>query len=80
MNSLEAMLDVIRKRDLVHCPHCSAEIDMTVGERLQGHVSYYGDEEPSPIACPSCDGDFYLKEHVSRWWTAGRTPEEADEL
>lgn len=80
MRTVEQMLEAIRQRDAVHCPRCSAEIDMTDGERIQGHVSYWGEEDPAPISCPKCDADFFLKEHVTRWWTAGRSPSEADEL
>ncbi len=80
MRTVEYLMEALRKRDTVHCPHCSAEVDMTDGERVMGHVSYWGEDEPAGITCPSCEVDFYLKEHVSRWWTAGRSPEEADKL
>lgn len=80
MISVEAMLEAMRKRDAVHCPHCSVEADMTDCERIQGHVSYWGEDEPQPITCHGCGADFFLKEHVTRWWTVGRSPSEADEL
>jgi len=53
---------------------------MIEGERLQGHVSYWGEDGPTAIDCPSCGVEIYLKEHVRREWSVGRTPAEADDL
>lgn len=62
------------------CPHCNGEIDMTDSERLRGHVSYWGENEAVAETCPNCNVTIYLQEHVSRSWTAGRTPSEAADL
>ncbi|GEL42299.1 hypothetical protein MEX01_28900 [Methylorubrum extorquens] len=66
--------------DSVTCPHCQHEIPMTDGERLQGHVSYWGQGRITSLDCPQCERDVFLQEYVKRWWTAGRTPQEACEL
>lgn len=79
MTTIEDLLAAMRARDAVHCPHCKGEIDMTDGERLQGHVSYWGEEEPTALNCPKCEVEIYLQEHVKRTWTAGRTPQEASD-
>lgn len=62
------------------CPHCGAEIDMTDTERTMSHVTYWGEDEAVGEDCPKCNVTVYLKEHVSRHWTIGRTPAEAEEL
>lgn len=80
MLNVDEYLARIKERDRVACPHCGSEVDMTDGERLQGHVTYWGDDAPAAISCDNCDAEFYLKEHVTRYWTVGRTPDEADEL
>lgn len=80
MRSIDAWLLAQKQRDLVACPQCNAEVDTSDGERMQGHVTYWGDDEPQPITCNSCNADFYLKEIVTRRWQAGRTPDEACDL
>lgn len=62
------------------CPHCKGEIDMTDSERVSGHVSYWGEDDPVEENCPNCNVTIYLAEHVTRRWTVGRTPEEAADL
>ena len=59
------------------CPHCKATISMDHGENYLGHVTYWGEDEPKPFTCHKCEGDFFVQEHVSRWWEAGKTVEEA---
>lgn len=80
MTWIDDFLAEARERDAVRCPHCASTIDMNDGERLQGHVSYWGEESPVALDCPSCGVEIYLKEHVTRSWTPGRTPEEADQI
>lgn len=63
----------------LHCPHCEAVIDTTDGECMSGHVTYWGEEGPRPKTCQSCNRDFHMMEHVMRWWTVGKTAEEADQ-
>lgn len=77
---LDEIKAMIWSRDHVVCPQCRSAIDMTDGERLQGHVTYWGEDEPVAIDCPHCEVTIYLQEHVARHWTAGRTPEEASEI
>lgn len=66
-----------RARDHVPCPHCGGEIDMTDSERVQGHVSYWGEEEPGQLDCPHCYKPVWMTEHVQRSWTAAKSLEEA---
>lgn len=73
------VLQRIRDRDRIACPHCGQVIDMTDPERVLGLVTYYRDDEPVAERCQHCDDIIYIKEHVSRWWTVGRTPEEASD-
>ncbi len=80
MTTIEDLIATMRARDAVHCPHCRHEIDMTDGERIQGHVTYWGEDEAAALSCPHCEVTIYLQEHVTRTWTAGRTPEEASAL
>lgn len=80
MKTIDEMFAAIMERDSVMCPHCTAPIDMTDCDRLQGHVTYWGEDEAQPITCYACDADFYLKERVTRHWSVGRTPEEAEEI
>jgi transposase-like protein len=80
MSALDNVLAAIRARDTVACPHCRHEADMTDCEAIQGHVTYWGEDGPKPFECHSCGTTFYLKENITRSWTAGRTPDEADEL
>lgn len=66
--------------DSVTCPHCRHEISMQDGERLQGHVTYWGQDKVTSLDCPECEREVFLQEYVKRWWTTGRTPQEACEL
>jgi ribosomal protein S27AE len=81
MQDAQRFIDDFNKRwharDHVPCPHCGGEIDMTNGERIQGHVSYWGEEEPGPLDCPHCGKTVWMTEHVQRSWTAAKTQEEA---
>ena len=70
----------IASREDVACPHCHGAIDMTECDRYQNHVTYWGEREARPEDCPHCGVTIFLKEQVSRRWTAGRTPAEASEL
>ena len=76
---LERIMAQIHARDHIPCPHCKGEIDMTDSDRIQGHVTYWGEDEAVEERCPHCGVTIYLKEHVERSWTAGRTPAEASE-
>ncbi|GJE54532.1 hypothetical protein [Methylobacterium thuringiense] len=80
MTSVEDILAAIRKRGEVRCPHCRHEFNMSEGELYIGRTSYHGEEEPVPTDCPKCEAEVYFKEHVTRTWTVGRTPTEAEEL
>ena len=61
------------------CPHCGVQILMDDPEVYEQHTTYWGDREAREHTC-SCGVTIYLKEHVRRWWEAGRTPQEAAEL
>lgn len=80
MKTLDEMLATIKARDVVACPHCGAEVDMTDCERAHGHITYWGEDGAQAITCYGCNADFYLKEYVTRHWVAGRTPAEAEEI
>lgn len=75
--TIDEIMAAMKARDAVHCPCCSKVIDMTDSERMQGHVSYWGEDEPAALDCPHCEREIYLQEHVTRTWAAGRTPDEA---
>jgi len=66
----------------IPCPHCRKPFAMIDGERLQGHVSYWGEDGPTAIDCPNddCGVTVYLQEHVKREWSVGRTPDEAGDF
>ncbi len=66
--------------DRIVCPHCRHVIPMTDGERLQGHVTYWGQGDIPSLDCPKCEREVFLQEYVKRWWSVGRTAEEAAEL
>lgn len=77
MTTIEKMLAAIKAREIVACPHCGRTVDMTDCDRVQGYVTYWGEDEPRAISCYGCDADFYIKERVTRHWTVGRTADEA---
>lgn len=66
----------------IPCPHCRKPFLMIDGERLQGHVTFWGDGEPKAIDCPNedCRVTIYLQERVIRTWSVGRTPDEAGDF
>lgn len=74
---LENIMRQIHARDHIPCPYCGVEIDMTDCERVMGHVSFWGEDEPAPEDCPHCGKTVFLQERVERSWTAGKTPDEA---
>jgi len=65
---------------LIPCPYCRKGFAMIDGERLQGHVSYWGEDGPTETNCPSCNVPIFLQEHVTRTWSIGRTPDEASDF
>lgn len=62
----------------IPCPHCRHPLDMTDSEVYPNHVTYWGEDEPVERECHGCGARFYLKERVTRLWSVGRTPDEAD--
>jgi DNA-directed RNA polymerase subunit RPC12/RpoP len=66
-----------REARKIRCPYCKQEIDYT-SEDI-GLVTYWGGEDgPVEIWCEHCDRDFFVREHVERTFTVGRSREEAD--
>ena len=60
------------------CPHCGEfnQFEFCDGDgRL---VTWWGDDGPKEYECRRCDREFFVREHVSRFYTAGKTPEEAN--
>lgn len=64
----------------IPCPHCRKGILMVQCEDYSGHVTYWGEEAPAETECRHCRVTIYLKEHVARTWSVGRTPDEADDV
>lgn len=62
--------------DTVNCPHCGHAISMADTERYCRHTTYWGEREPVAEDCPKCEQVLYLREHVRRTWSPGKTPDE----
>lgn len=64
----------------IPCPHCRHPLDMTDSEIYPDHVTYWAEDAPVERECHGCATRFYVKEHVRRTWSVGRTPAEASDL
>jgi DNA-directed RNA polymerase subunit RPC12/RpoP len=73
----ERRLERIREARKIRCPYCKQEIDYTSED--VGLVTYWGEDGPVEISCEHCDEDFFVREHVERTFTVGKSREEANE-
>lgn len=56
-----------RKAKIIICPHCEYEHDSSRDpELLEGHVTYWGEDDAQGFCCYMCGKDFFVKEHVKR--------------
>lgn len=74
--NLDEMLERYRKQRLIICPRCDFEHEISDLED-NAPVSYWGEAETKEIDCYNCGQHFWVKEHVSRTFTTGKTEEEA---
>ncbi len=58
------------------CPHCGEQIDIEAYE-ISGLITLHGDGPAQEVECMCCEKAFWVKEAVSRDFTAGFTEEEA---
>lgn len=61
------------------CPFCGFDLS-TDCEYMIDLVTYHGEEGKLEQACPSCDEDFFVEEHVDRTWTVSKTEDEQEEF
>ncbi len=50
------------------CPHCGYDMN-NEPEDMQDLVTYWGEEGKLKQECNSCDGEFFVEEHVDRTWS-----------